>query len=88
MSPCQPPVDDHRFLLLEVLQAGTAQQWCSLVTPVLKARCTEQGFGGAAAAARLRILPEFDMRLQILQSPCAAVRTAQPRPSLAWNQDD
>lgn len=25
-----------------------AQQWCSLVTPVLKAMCTEQGFGGAS----------------------------------------
>jgi alkylation response protein AidB-like acyl-CoA dehydrogenase len=25
-----------------------AQQWCSLVTPVLKAVCTDQGFGGAS----------------------------------------
>jgi alkylation response protein AidB-like acyl-CoA dehydrogenase len=25
-----------------------AQQWCGLVTPVLKAMCTEQGFGGAS----------------------------------------
>jgi alkylation response protein AidB-like acyl-CoA dehydrogenase len=25
-----------------------AQQWCSLVTPVLKALCTEQGFAGAS----------------------------------------
>ncbi|MBC5785680.1 acyl-CoA dehydrogenase family protein [Ramlibacter sp. USB13] len=27
---------------------ATAQQWCSLVTPVLKAVCTEQGFAGAS----------------------------------------
>jgi alkylation response protein AidB-like acyl-CoA dehydrogenase len=27
---------------------AAAQQWCSLVTPVLKAVCTEQGFGGAS----------------------------------------
>jgi hypothetical protein len=27
---------------------ASAQLWCSLVTPVLKAVCTEQGFGGAS----------------------------------------
>jgi len=27
---------------------AAAQQWCSLVTPVLKAMCTEQGFAGAS----------------------------------------
>ena len=29
-------------------RCAAAQQWCSLVTPVLKAVCTEQGFGGAS----------------------------------------
>lgn len=32
----------------EPLRREAAQQWCSLVTPVLKALGTEQGFGGAS----------------------------------------
>ncbi|MDE2605581.1 MAG: acyl-CoA dehydrogenase [Burkholderiales bacterium] len=32
----------------EAARRAAAQQWCSLVTPVLKAMCTEQGFGGAS----------------------------------------
>ncbi|MEJ8840300.1 acyl-CoA dehydrogenase family protein [Ramlibacter sp. AN1133] len=32
----------------DVQRRASAQQWCSLVTPVLKALCTEQGFGGAS----------------------------------------
>ncbi|MFI4928071.1 MAG: acyl-CoA dehydrogenase family protein, partial [Burkholderiales bacterium] len=32
----------------EPSRRASAQQWCSLLTPVLKAVCTEQGFGGAS----------------------------------------
>lgn len=32
----------------EASRRAAAQQWCSLVTPVLKALCTEQGFAGAS----------------------------------------
>ncbi|HYF17397.1 MAG TPA: acyl-CoA dehydrogenase family protein [Ramlibacter sp.] len=32
----------------DVARREAAQQWCSLVTPVLKALCTEQGFSGAS----------------------------------------
>jgi alkylation response protein AidB-like acyl-CoA dehydrogenase len=32
----------------DAARRAAAQQWCSLVTPVLKALCTEQGFAGAS----------------------------------------
>jgi alkylation response protein AidB-like acyl-CoA dehydrogenase len=32
----------------DATRRNEAQQWCSLVTPVLKAVCTEQGFSGAS----------------------------------------
>lgn len=32
----------------DAARRDAAQQWCSLVTPVLKALCTEQGFAGAS----------------------------------------
>ncbi|MDB5861192.1 MAG: acyl-CoA dehydrogenase-like protein [Ramlibacter sp.] len=32
----------------DAARRAAAQQWCSLVTPVLKAVCTEQGFSGAS----------------------------------------
>jgi alkylation response protein AidB-like acyl-CoA dehydrogenase len=32
----------------DVVQRESAQRWCALITPILKAACTEQGFHGAS----------------------------------------
>jgi alkylation response protein AidB-like acyl-CoA dehydrogenase len=43
----------------------------------------EPRWSATAAAARLRILPEFEMRLRILKTQCEAATAAQPRLSIA-----
>jgi hypothetical protein len=48
-----------------------------------KADADDPRWSAAAAAAHLRILPEFEMRLRILKTQCEAAAHAQPRLSIA-----
>lgn len=48
-----------------------------------KADANDPRWNAAAAAAHLRILPEFEMRLRILKTQCEAAAHAQPRLSVA-----